>query len=1708
MPEEFEVPISVQVSSGGFDGAERSVASLTERIFSLRGAALAAGAALGYLGTKAIGKAISAASEFEDAMVEVQKVTDPDKTNVPALNDAIRDMAPELRVAQDELASMAAQGARLGISGTENLKEFITVTSQMAVATELSTDKAAKAFAKLVAQTDASAKDMRGLGAAVNQLSNQTEAGADDIVTAATRSGVSLTRLGLSADEVIALNGAIAGLGASARRTGTRLRRLPQQIMDPKKTEDLAGAMGMTVDQFKAMREENPTKLMLLMAKRFRDNDDAARKLSSTLASSSTVALNLMAQNLDQVKESLETAGHQFEEGGSLIKEFELAAATFSSRLKETKLILKNIAITTGEFLLPRLKQLLELINPLLKGFQDMNEATDGLLGTLTAATAAVGGLGVAMSAFLNIFGLAGSGGVVGAAATALSIFGNVVFVALAAVTAFVAVTGSELPKVQSAFDNAFGGAVSELQAFIRFLQGTLQNAARGAQEFWQKWGDEFLATAAAVSDALGEIFGLLKDLIVPPVRAAMGAVQSIWRATGDTLIGTTLAAIQTVARTVEAGVADIRTVVQGATAKLEALWAAHGDEVIATIRGTVGRVVGVFERLAGGLRSALQAAREEVILFIASLRFNLLASGGPVNRALAGFLGIFHSALFGDFRGALESAKGFVEDFAELVGIALGHLARLWDRHSDTVLAVARGAYQVARNIITIAIEAIRDAVVEALDLIDKALREGRKLWEKYRQTIKLGLGIVLSFLTGTFLTKILGVFRLIKGALSGGGTSWENFASDVMSVLGDIKEVAEDVFENFLIPLFGRLKETVERHLGPIISELKELRGTFASWGDEIKGIVEAAFGALGGIVATSLDTVGTSIRIALNIINGDWQEAWDVAAAYVDRRLTDIQNAVDGVDWVKLGDTILGGIVDGLSFAAAKAGPVIDEAISVISETVREVDWWQVGRDIGDLIVKGIKTLLEGASDIDWAKAGKAILRGIAGGLIITGEILGGIGQRLLEFISQEIREINWKQLGNDIISGIEDGITQSGNLGQKIRNSVNWNQLGKDIVNAIKTGMDTAGDISGFIEEKFNQTNWNQLGKDIASSIATGIRDAGAAFGRMVSFFRTNFSETVKQFSWKEVGRALASVIATGWEQSGAVFGGMVKTFKNKFSGSVKNTDWSQTARDLVLQVANAIAQAGDAFAQLLGGWHSRMETAIRNTDWQQVGRTLIKLLGASILVAIEAQQTFIEVGLAIGEAIMNTDWVKLGKDIVGFVAQGIELSIHVLIEVAKGMGKEIWDHIKNTDWVKLGNDVLRDIGVGLKMTEAFLQGAVTKAVNFIQDTVAKVETWVQVGKDILKFIAQGLGALGSLLGSAATGVGNFIDAEIRKINWVKLGKDILKWIANGLGFLAGLVGSAATGVADFIWTKISEIDWVGHGKQLLKWIAQGLGFLASLVGGAAIAVADFIWTKITETDWIQLGKDLLSWIADGLGFLVSLVGDAALAVATFIWDKITETDWLGLGKKLLGWIADGLGFLATMVADAATGVGEFIWNKITETDWVQLGKDIIDWIAEGLENVAHKLATKAENLGDKIVSGIQNEIDKWTPSWPDLDPNLNFGGGGGGGGGTPGGKHGGIVNAPVTGMPVITHGQEAIIPLNNEGIGYISAAFAAAMDDLDLHSVAGGRPATVDNSVEVNDSTHQHFDITIHAQDGEGVEEAAEELVDELKAFNV
>jgi len=386
-------------------------------------------AELGASVTAPIAGALYAAIDYEKVLVgEFNKVANLGKKELSEFSKYFMELGKEFGMLPQDVARISAGLAQMGIP-TNKLKEYTKVVTQMAFAFDMVPEDAGETIGKIASAfgIKENVKEVKELGDAVNYLSNTLGAKASEILQALSNFAGSARAFGMSAKSASALAGALIDMGEGAGEAGTALKSILQSLTPTNKSfRKLLDVAGLTVEQWRELKKEDPSKAIVILLKRLKEFQEVDPEALSALIedvvgkehSERLKKLMLNVEKLEQKLKELSQGKHL----GSMAKEIESLRQTTAFELQKLKVELANFGIVLGSLLIPPFKELLSAVTSVFTPIATLVQEHKELAGTLMTVIGAIG-------LSLSVFGMLGwyIGFVASGIGTLITAFGGIV---------------------------------------------------------------------------------------------------------------------------------------------------------------------------------------------------------------------------------------------------------------------------------------------------------------------------------------------------------------------------------------------------------------------------------------------------------------------------------------------------------------------------------------------------------------------------------------------------------------------------------------------------------------------------------------------------------------------------------------------------------------------------------------------------------------------------------------------------------------------------------------------------------------------------------------------------------------------------------------------------------------------------------------------------------------------------------------------------------------------------------------------------------------------------------------------------------------------------------------------------------------------------------------------------------------------------------
>lgn len=301
--------------------------------------------------------------DMDSAMANVTKYTGQTMEEVKEMNKSFQQM--DTRTSREELNGLAAAAGRLGITSEAAIKEFVDGSDKIRVALgdDLG-DNAVEQIGKLAQMFgEDKTRGLRGAmlatGSAVNELAQNSSASASYMVDfTAQLSGVAI-QAGITQSEMLGLASALDQNEQEAATSATVFSQLiTKMFQEPARFAKIAG---LEVKEFsRIMKEDANTGLIkFLESMRSRGGFDAMAPLFQEMKLDGTRAVGVLssvASHLDQVRQAQALAFQAYEDGTSVINEFNVQNNTEQAQLDKAKKKFHDLSVELGERLLPLMR--------------------------------------------------------------------------------------------------------------------------------------------------------------------------------------------------------------------------------------------------------------------------------------------------------------------------------------------------------------------------------------------------------------------------------------------------------------------------------------------------------------------------------------------------------------------------------------------------------------------------------------------------------------------------------------------------------------------------------------------------------------------------------------------------------------------------------------------------------------------------------------------------------------------------------------------------------------------------------------------------------------------------------------------------------------------------------------------------------------------------------------------------------------------------------------------------------------------------------------------------------------------------------------------------------------------------------------------------------------------------------------------------------
>lgn len=503
------------------------------------------------------GASLKAASDFESAFAGVRKTVDATEEEFAIFKQGMRDMAKEMPQAATEIARVGEAAGQLGIEN-DAILGFTKTMVNMGVATNMSSDDAAMALARLATITQMNQQDFDRLGATIVGLGNNLAATESEIVEMGLRLAGAGNVIGMTEHQILSFSGSLAAVGINAEAGGSAFSKLMINMANEvatggAKLEKFANVAGMTATEFQKAFQDDAANAIVSFIEGLGGIQEAGGNVFGVLEDLGLTEVRLRDAILrtagagDILRESLAIGAQAWEENTALTDEAAERYKTLESRIQILWNRIKDIAITLGDALIPAMLAAMEAMQPLIdtlarmaEWFANLDPGMQSFIITAAAIAAALGPVlivvGKVVTAIGTIIGVVTKvGAAIKAAGGVLAVLTGPIGLTIAAVTAlagaaFLIVKNWE--PIKEFFSNLWDSVVAvttEVWESIKEALSTAWQAIKDvATSVWESIANFFTTIWESITEFLKTAWDNIKNLAQTAFNNILNVIKPI----------------------------------------------------------------------------------------------------------------------------------------------------------------------------------------------------------------------------------------------------------------------------------------------------------------------------------------------------------------------------------------------------------------------------------------------------------------------------------------------------------------------------------------------------------------------------------------------------------------------------------------------------------------------------------------------------------------------------------------------------------------------------------------------------------------------------------------------------------------------------------------------------------------------------------------------------------------------------------------------------------------------------------------------------------------------------------------------------------------------------------------------------------------------------------------------------------------------------
>lgn len=344
-------------------GKSRDAGSAMTSLSNISAKYAAAGASIALLSRQA-SKAREAFLTYDEAMVDAMKTTNLTRSEMEALSAELAKL--DTRTSQNDLLDIARIGGKLGITGTDNILQFVRAADQINVALGRdlgnNTEDAIREIGKLVdifnlTDTYGLEASLLKVGSAINELGMASTANEGYLVDFTKRMAGVAPNADIAIEDILGLAATLDKYGQMTETSSTAITQTITGMFS--KTATFAAVAKMSVEDFTSLLNTDVNEAFLRVIEGMKQGGGGMLEVTAALNSMqldgqrATTVLGSLAEHSEELRRQQDLARQAFLDGTSVTNEFTVKNSSASAEAEKLGKAFTKVYVAVGQELNP-----------------------------------------------------------------------------------------------------------------------------------------------------------------------------------------------------------------------------------------------------------------------------------------------------------------------------------------------------------------------------------------------------------------------------------------------------------------------------------------------------------------------------------------------------------------------------------------------------------------------------------------------------------------------------------------------------------------------------------------------------------------------------------------------------------------------------------------------------------------------------------------------------------------------------------------------------------------------------------------------------------------------------------------------------------------------------------------------------------------------------------------------------------------------------------------------------------------------------------------------------------------------------------------------------------------------------------------------------------------------------------------------------------